>query len=195
MKLLKYGFVLFLLSMMMVACGDDSTTDPDGDPVLPTSKVIVTTMIDGSEMDRRVVEGKDGEYTPSNYQLSGFYTNVNGLFNMIIVGDTGTEETFSVNLLGVLTELKTGTYNLGADTDEDYGSYRNSKFGDDSYNTSSINLAISKVDFISIIGTSGLYFISGNLSMELENEYNENPNVTVNVAFQNFQITSMTTGF
>ena len=62
MKLAKLGFLVFLLSMIMVACGDDSTTDPDGDPVTPTTKITITTLIDGSEVDRKVVEGKDGVF-------------------------------------------------------------------------------------------------------------------------------------
>ena len=179
----------------MIACGDDSSIDPEEDPVTPTAKITVTTLIDGTEMDSKVVEGKDGVFTPSDYQLNGFYTNVNGLFSMQVFGETNTQTNFNVTLIALLSELKAGTYTFGANDDENFGNYTNGKFGDNQYSSNSTSLVITKVQYIGITDVVGSYYITGTLSMDLENEYNENPNVTVNVAFQNMPITKSITGF
>lgn len=191
MKLLKLSLLALLMSLIVISCGDDKTTNPDGDPVTPDGKVTVVTSIDGIEKETRVIERKGDDFIPSNYTMSGYHTNLNGLFNMLMADDNG----FSVNLFAVLNELKAGTYNFGVDEDQNYGSYRNSKYGEDSYNTSGISLVISKVQYIAFSELGGYYFISGSLNMELENEYNENPNVTVNVDFKDFQIIKTITGF
>lgn len=195
MKLMKQVFLVFMLSMIMIACGDDSSIDPEEDPVTPTAKITVTTLIDGTEMDSKVVEGKDGVFTPSDYQLNGFYTNVNGLFSMQVFGETNTQTNFNVTLIALLSELKAGTYTFGANDDENFGNYTNGKFGDNQYSSNSTSLVITKVQYIGITDVVGSYYITGTLSMDLENEYNENPNVTVNVAFQNMPITKSITGF
>jgi hypothetical protein len=195
MKLAKLGFLVFLLSMMMVACGDDSTTDPDGDPVTPTTKITITTLIDGSEVDRKVVEGKDGVFTPSDYQLNGYYTNVNGLFSMQVFGEINSQTNLTVTLIAILSELKAGTYTFGANDDQNFGNYTNTNFGDDQYSSTSTSLVITKVQYIGITENVGSYYITGTLSMDLENEYNENPNVTVNVTFQDMPISKSITGF
>lgn len=191
MKLLKLSLLALLMSLVVMSCGDDKTTNPDGDPVTPDGKVTVVTSIDGVEKETRVIERKDDDFIPSNYTMSGYHTNLNGLFNMVIADDAG----FSVNLFAVLNELKAGTYNFVVDEDQNYGGYRNSKYGEDAYGTSGISLVITKVQYIAITEQVGFYFVSGILKMELENEYNENPNVTVDVAFQDFQIIKTVTGF
>lgn len=172
------------MTAMLISCSSDNTTNPDDNPTgTPISKITITTLIDGSEVDKKVVEGKDGEFTPSDYQLSGFYTKANGLFNMIILGETNTEYSFTINFYAILSDLKPGTYILESKEEQNYGSYTNTKFGSDQYLTSSITLVITKVQYIALTELVGNYYISGTLNMELENEYNENPNLTVNVSF------------
>lgn len=195
MKILKLSLVAILMMLVLASCGDDNTTDLDEDPVTPTSKVTITTLVDGEEMDVKVVQGKDGEFTPSDYQLSGFYTNLNGLFNMIILGETNSENSFTVNLYAILNELKAGTYNLVSDGETNYGSYTNRKFGEDQYTSTSITLVLTKVNYIALTDIVGNYYITGTLTMELENEYNANPNVTVNMSFQDMPVTKSITGF
>ncbi len=192
MKLVKLSFLVFLLSMMMVACGDDSSTDPDEEVDTPNGKVTIVTTVDGVEQDRRVIERKGDEFIPSNYSQQGYYVNANGLFNMIIVD---TDDEFSVNLMAVLNELKAGTYNFTDFDDQNFGSYRNSQYGSDSYSASSITLVITKVQYIAITELVGSYYITGTLNMELENEYNENPNVSVKLEFENMEILKGITGF
>ncbi|MFA7326168.1 MAG: hypothetical protein WC121_05850 [Candidatus Kapaibacterium sp.] len=195
MKLIRFSFLVFLLSMMMIACGDDSTTDPDGEVDAPNGVVTLITTIDGEEKERLTVERKGDVLTPSSYNLSGYYVNANGLFNIMLSGDTDVDNNFSVGLFAVLSELKAGTYNYTDFDDQNSGGYRNSKFGTDSYSASSITLVITKVQYIALSEFGGNYYITGTLNMELENEYNENPNVNVKLEFENMEIIKGITGF
>lgn len=195
MKLIKFSFLVFLLSMMMIACGSDSITDPDEEVDVPNGVVTIVTTIDGVEQDRRVIERKGDEFIPSNYSQQGYYINANGFFNIMLGSESDADNRFGIVLFSVLNELKAGTYNYTDFDEQNNGGYTNSKFGADSYSASSITLVLTKVQYIALSELGGNYYITGTLNMELENEYNENPNVSMRMEFQNMEIINGIMGF
>lgn len=196
MKLLKLSLIAILMSLVIMSCGSDNTIDPDGEPVTPESTTTITTTVNNEEVDKRVIVGKDGDFTPDTYVIAGFYVNVNGLFSMSITGDTDENNDFRVNFGSKLTELKAGTYTF-SEEDEIFNnaSYFNIDLGTEQYLASNATLVLTKVQYIGITEQVGNYYITGTLNMELENETNVNPNVSVKVDFKDMEILKAISGF
>jgi hypothetical protein len=196
MKLVKFSILVFLFSIILVACGDDSSTDPGDEVETPNGKVTIITTVNGDEQDRRIIERKGGEITPNEYSISGTYSNTVGQIDISIFEESITEYNYKVNLSAKMNELRTGTYIYTANDEKlNWGSYSNITFGSEQYEATNVTLVITKVEYISITELVGSYYITGTLTMDMENQVNENPNVEVNVLFENMAITKLITGF
>lgn len=190
MKLLKFSLVAILMTLVLTSCGGSSATDPEEDPNMPDGKVTIVTTVGGSQVDSRVIERKGDAFVPSNYELSGYYVDMHGSLNMIMVNETESDYSFGIDITLRLSELKAGTYNFGGEEDWNYGSYTNIDYKSDSYKTINTSLTITKVEHIAKAGTAGFYVLTGTIRMDLElyTEEDLSPNMTVDVEFQNYKI-------
>lgn len=200
MKLLKLSLLAILLSFVVMSCSDDST-NPDDDggggigTTKPNSKGTILTSVDGEEVDSRVLEIKDGNFIPSNFHIGGDYDNAAKKISFLFTEVSGAGPSYSCQLSSRMDKIEVGTYNYTkGDSKLELGVFIYHKLSKQPYLLDVATLIINKIQYIGT-GKVGINYISGTLLMDLYDENKENPNVIVNIAFQDLPITNSHTGF
>lgn len=192
MTIFRKTLFTLLIALFIMSCNDDDSSvnfDDSGDGFTPNSKVVVKTYSEGTIVDEKMIEMKDGEISPPNSSMGGVYRNESG--ELVINLTRNENKTAGLTLsMGVkLNSLVEGDYTFIKNTDNFlHLTYFNDEISNKNYEGSSIEFNLTEVDKTGSSGI-GIYYISGGLDITLNRVNEPEEVIDVKVQFENIPIT------
>lgn len=203
MKYLKIVLISFTMSMLIISCSKDKSTNPINDNGndntntnnIPALKVTIITTLDNEQIDSREINGKDGEYSPEGTTILGYYYNLSKAFDMDVIQISNNVPTLTLNFAGLMQKLEKNKYSYN-ENDEGYegGVYYNTKISDAQFKIASAEISISDVKYIGF-EQAGTSYISGSMSITLDSEDGNKSGYLIAVNFEGFPLATANTKF
>lgn len=195
MKCLKIALITIVMSMLLVSCSKDKSTNPtnnggDNNNNLPTTKITVITSLDGKQVDSREFNGTLDNYEPNGTNIVGYYLKSENTLGLSISQINNTELSFSFNIGAIIGTLENKNYSFN-ENDETYigGSYFNDKISTENLTIGSIQLTISNVTYTGV-EAAGIYYINGSMSVTLDGTDGQKSGYIVVVKFEEMPLST-----
>lgn len=188
MKLLKISFLALMVALVFNSCGEDGNNplEPEKDPY-PTTVTIIATE-NGAEVDRKVISENFDKFEPAGFSARGSYNE--GSSNLSFNFENNSAD-YSFQFSAEFGQVTPGTYSYTKNDGKLVeAEYENQDLGTESYTASKVTLVITRVELVDKNGL-GVYYTSGNITMEVSSENNATKELKVIATFKDVPVSNI----
>lgn len=201
MNYIKQAVLVLFMAMLAISCSDDKavdTGDGDGDgngDIIPNTKVVVTTEVEGNVEHTKTIEIIDDSFVPATASVTGSYNELTGMFLIQIMETENSTPNYMVSFSARMSGFENGSYSFSSgDNMFISGTYLNNELDQSNYLATSVDFNITNLNYIGLENrTLGTYYTSGDITMNVDYD---GQNMVVKISLDNAPIayTNMNVG-